>query len=150
MGRRRRGIATNNNDSPLESAEVKNTLAALTTDGVKIVDGLKVLQAIQSLSPRTLEAILTAAAANPQKISPLQANYSTRWAGNLNAFGTFCKRFNLSREAIAKRFDVSPAYVSMLTHVGKATPGLKLAMEIKRWTEESGFPEIFGPEKWGL
>lgn len=163
MGRRRKGTmirtstTTASDGAPersatdavrgTESAEIKNTLGIMSPGGVKIVDTLRALQVLQTLSPQQLEALVNGAPA--QKRSPLQADYPTRWGGDLNPFGKFLQKYNFSREAIAQKFKVTPAYVSMLTHKGKATPGLQLALDILRWTREEGLPE-FGPEDWGL
>lgn len=159
MGRRRKGTMTRtmNDGAPerpaaeatkhVESAEIKNTLGILSGSGVKIMDIAKAIQLFQTLSPQQLEALVSAAPA--QKLSPLQADYPTRWGGDLNKFGEYLKKLNVSREAIANKFKVTPAYISMLTHKGKATPGLQLALDILRWTRAEGLPP-FGPEDWGL
>ncbi len=131
----------------VESAELKNTLGVLTPSGVTILDALKVIQA---LSPQQLEELVSnSAAATAKKTSTLSADYTTRWAGDLNNFGKFLQANNISREMFAKRFEITPAYVSMLTHKDKATPGLKLVMKILHWTREEKLPE-FGPEDWEL
>lgn len=72
----------------------------------------------------------------------------SKWGGELVNFGKFLQKHDIPREDIARIFDVTPAYISMLAH-GKATPGLALALNILRWTRKEGLPE-FGPEDWGI
>lgn len=154
MARRRKGTMHASNDTTAEpvkgidSAEVKHSLGVLTPTGVTIIDALKVLQ---SMSPQQLEAFVSnpAAVVRAAKTSSLSADSPTRWAGDLNNFGKFLKSNNIAREAFAKRFDITPAYVSMLTHKDKATPGFKLVMQILFWTRDEKLPE-FGPEDWEI
>jgi hypothetical protein len=71
-----------------------------------------------------------------------------RWGGKLCPFGEFLQKYDVPRDVIAAKFDVTPAYISMLAH-GKATPGLRLALDILKWTREAKLP-AFGPEDWGI
>ena len=57
------------------------------------------------------------------------------WGGELSAFGAWLKANGLERDAVAKQFDVTPAYVSMLAH-GKATPAFRLARDITAWSRK--------------
>lgn len=70
-------------------------------------------------------------------------------SAELSAFGKFLSTNKITRDQAAKDLDVTPAYISMLAH-GKATPGLKLAMDIYRWSARKKAPEAFSADKWGV
>lgn len=67
-------------------------------------------------------------------------------AGNLSRFGEYLRAHSLDRETVAEVGDVTPSYVSMLAH-GKASPGLKLARKIQRWTQANK-PQAFTCMDW--
>jgi len=67
----------------------------------------------------------------------------------LSAFGNFLRKNTITRDQAAKDLGVTAAYISMLAH-GKATPGLKLAMDISRWSARKRLTEVFTAEKWGV
>lgn len=75
------------------------------------------------------------------------------WSGELSPFGKWLKANGLERDAVAKQFDVTPAYVSMLAH-GKATPAFRLARDINDWSrkgEAAGtLKSPFVYENWAL
>lgn len=75
------------------------------------------------------------------------------WTGDLSAFGAWLKANGLERDAVAKQFDVTPAYVSMLAH-GKATPAFRLARDITKWSRKGAdagtLSSAFDYDCWAL
>lgn len=75
------------------------------------------------------------------------------WGGELSNFGEWLKANKLERDAIAKEFDKTPAYISMLAH-GKATPAFRLARDINDWSvagvTNGALSSAFTYEMWAL
>lgn len=125
------------------------TIGVMTPSGVTILDAheYQVLKTLQKLLAGSQAAPASNDAKNGARgSSKLSADYATRWGGDLNTFGKFLLEHNINRQKFAQRFNITPAYVSMLTH-GDRAPGLPLALDILEWTREEGLPE-FGPEDW--
>lgn len=156
MSRRRTATDT----SPhLEESEP--AVGVLTPSGVMLLDDFdrRVVKTLLKLSgsgiggaPRARKAPArrepAPTPANDAKSpAPPSRDYPTKWGGKLNVFGKYCQAHNVNRMRFAERFDVTPAYISMLTHGNKTTPGFKLVMRILEWTRSEGLPP-FGPEDW--